>query len=207
MIAMVALAGKAQTASSNIDVELVAGVNSTNISYGTLVSRTGFHAGVRLSKDLKFFTDQNAIYGNVGALLSLKGGTEKTDEGDYTYNPYYLEVPVHVGYSYQANPNYKFYFEMGPYVAVGLFGKTEGASVFGDLDFRQVCAPACKSISTIRSRWATMWASSMCKRAPEPTRISTFRLPINSKSSAVKHPPIPQPSPAMALQIREGVAH
>lgn len=137
MIAMVTLAGKAQTASSNIDVELVAGVNSTNISYGTLVSRTGFHAGVRLSKDLKFFTDQNAIYGNVGALLSLKGGTEKTDEGDYTYNPYYLEVPVHVGYSYQANPNYKFYFEMGPYVAVGLFGKTEGASVFGDLDFRR----------------------------------------------------------------------
>ena len=77
MIAMVALAGKAQTASSNIDVELVAGVNSTNISYGTLVSRTGFHAGVRLSKDLKFFTDQNAIYGNVGALLSLKGGKWK----------------------------------------------------------------------------------------------------------------------------------
>lgn len=135
MIAIVAFAAKAQH--SDIDVEVVAGVNSANISYGGIVSRTGFHAGLRLSKDLKFFTEENAIYSNVGALLSLKGGKEKTDDGNIIYNPYYLEVPVHVGYSYQANPNYKFYFEMGPYLAVGLFGKTEGATVFGDLDFRR----------------------------------------------------------------------
>lgn len=122
---------------SDVKWEITAGVQAANISYNTIVSRVGFHAGVRASKDFKYFTEENAIYGNVAALLSLKGGKQSTADDDVIYNPYYLEIPIHAGYSHVFSPNAKFFYEMGPYVAVGLFGKTDGKTVFGDLGFRR----------------------------------------------------------------------
>ncbi len=139
MIAIVALTSvaRAENATDDVQFEVVAGVNAANISYNTIVSRVGFHAGVRASKDFKFFTNENAIYGNVAALISLKGGKLEEEGKKTVYNPYYLEIPVHVGYSHIINQNFKFFYEMGPYLAVGLFGKTDGQTVFDDLGFRR----------------------------------------------------------------------
>ncbi len=139
MIAIMALSSVARAENENNDVqfEVVAGVQASNISYNTIVSRVGFHAGVRASRDFKFFTQENAIYGNVAALISLKGGKFEADGKKTVYNPYYLEIPIHAGYSHIINQNFKFFYEMGPYLAVGLFGKTDGKTVFGDLGFRR----------------------------------------------------------------------
>ena len=49
-----------------------------------------------------------------------------------TFNPYYLEVPVRVGYKYAVNDDFALFGSVGPYVAVGLFGKMK-AKVDGDI--------------------------------------------------------------------------
>ena len=58
------------------------------------------------------------------ALLTLKGA--KIDGGSIAtvkFNPYYLEIPVHVGYKYAVNENFALFGSVGPYLAVGLFRK------------------------------------------------------------------------------------
>ncbi len=140
IIAIMALANVAhaeENKGGNVEFEITGGVQAATISYSTIVSRVGFHAGLRASKDFKFFTPENAIYGNVAVLISLKGGKLENDEGKTVYNPYYLEIPIHAGYSHVISENAKFYYEMGPYFAVGLVGKTDGKTVFDDLNFRR----------------------------------------------------------------------
>lgn len=140
IIAIMALANVAhaeENKGGNVEFEITGGVQAATISYSTIVSRVGFHAGLRASKDFKFFTPENSIYGNVAALISLKGGKLENDKGKTVYNPYYLEIPIHAGYSHVISDNAKFYYEMGPYFAVGLVGKTDGKTVFDDLNFRR----------------------------------------------------------------------
>ena len=60
------------------------------------------------------------------ALLTLKGA--KIDGGSLAsikFNPYYLEVPVRVGYKYAVNDDFSLFGSVGPYMAVGLFGKAK----------------------------------------------------------------------------------
>ncbi len=67
------------------------------------------------------------------ALLTLKGA--KVDGGSLAsikFNPYYLEVPVHVGYKYAVNDDFALFGSVGPYIAVGLFGKVK-AKVDGSI--------------------------------------------------------------------------
>ena len=67
------------------------------------------------------------------ALLTLKGA--KIDGGSIAsikFNPYYLEVPVHVGYKYAVNDDFALFGNVGPYIAVGLFGKAK-AKVDGNI--------------------------------------------------------------------------
>ena len=55
-----------------------------------------------------------------GSLASIK------------FNPYYLEVPVRVGYKYAVNDDFSLFGSVGPYMAVGLFGKAK-LKVDGDI--------------------------------------------------------------------------
>lgn len=67
------------------------------------------------------------------ALLTLKGA--KIDGGSLAsikFNPYYLEVPVRVGYKYAVNDDFSLFGSVGPYMAVGLFGKAK-LKVDGDI--------------------------------------------------------------------------
>ena len=72
-------------------------------------------------------------------MLTLKGA--KVDGGSLasiTFNPYYLEVPVRVGYKYAVNDDFSLFGSVGPYIAVGLFGKAK-AKVDGDyFDFDEI---------------------------------------------------------------------
>ena len=142
-IAMVAFCSQAfaegvvKDAWKNAKFEVTVGVNAANINYNNISSRTGFHAGVRGAFDFLKWSADDALYGSAAALISLKGGKSEAEDGSITYNPYYLEIPLHVGYSHIMSEKVKFFFELGPYVAVGLFGKSNGYSVFNDLKFRR----------------------------------------------------------------------
>ncbi|MBP3564260.1 MAG: PorT family protein [Alistipes sp.] len=89
-------------------------------------SRIGFKAGFQMEIDAPFIYD--GFYFDTGALISAKGAKMSTTVGDvnveWTSRPYYLEVPMHIGYSYSLNSSgsVQFFGSFGPYIAVGLWG-------------------------------------------------------------------------------------
>ena len=98
-------------------------VESAGVSVDT-DSRIGFKAGFRVELDAPFITD--GFYFDSELLLSSRGAKIKTivNEADVslTSRPYYLEMPIHIGYRMPISQNLSVYGSFGPYIAVGLFG-------------------------------------------------------------------------------------
>ena len=131
-------------AQQNINWEAQAGLNNTSFLIGT--SKIGFHVGVRANKEFSSVT--KGFYGNVGALISAKGGSSIGYLGTYTkISAYYLDIPVHVGYKKNLNDKFALFGEAGPYLGCGLWGteKTttslEGKSETTTEDFFKKNAP------------------------------------------------------------------
>lgn len=98
---------------------IVSGMNSSKYSTSLFSSKIGFHAGAKTEFGLS-----KGLYVDAGVLLSLKGGkVDWGDFGSYKSNPYYLEIPVRFGYKYSVNEDIKIFGKLGPYFALGLFGK------------------------------------------------------------------------------------
>ncbi len=105
----------------NFSVEGVAGMNVSN--WGDLGSKVGFHVGARAELAMPSLAD--GIYTNAGLLFSLKGCKQDYGElGSGKTNAYYLEVPIHIGYKYSVTNDLAIFGEVGPYLGVGLFGKS-----------------------------------------------------------------------------------
>ena len=129
LIAMLTVSLASINAQGNLRWGVTVGMNSSNFSITGFDSKVGFHAGVKAEVGLPQFSD--GLYLDMGALLTLKGA--KVDGGSAAtikFNPYYLEIPVHLGYKYAVNENFAIFGNAGPYVAIGLFGK---AKIKGDL--------------------------------------------------------------------------
>ena len=106
-------------AQQNINWEAQAGLSSTSFLSGP--SKIGFHVGVRANKEFSSVT--KGFYGNVGALISAKGGSSIGYLGTYTkISAYYLDIPVHVGYKKNLNDKFALFGEAGPYLGCGLWG-------------------------------------------------------------------------------------
>lgn len=90
-------------------------------------NRIGFKAGFRMEIDAPFITD--GFYFDMEALLSSRGAkVEQVVEGTYmsnTLRPYYLEIPIHIGYRYDIGDNLGVFASFGPYFGIGLFGKNK----------------------------------------------------------------------------------
>lgn len=106
----------------------MAGMNSSNFSTDGFDSKVGFHVGVKAEKDLPQIAQ--GVYLDMAALLSLKGAKINGGDASLKLNPYYLEIPTHMGYKYAVNENFAIFGNFGPYFAVGLFGKMKAT---GDL--------------------------------------------------------------------------
>ena len=139
-------------AQDNLRWGVTAGMNVSSLNVTGLDSRVGFHAGVKAELGLPQFTE--GLYMDFGALLSLKGAkVEAGSMASFKINPYYLEIPVHIGYKYAVNDNFSVFANAGPYIAIGLFGKakmtadgslvdggskvSESENVFGDDGFKR----------------------------------------------------------------------
>ena len=68
----------------------------------------------------------------MAALLSLKGAQINGNDASLKFNPYYLEIPIHMGYKYAINDNFAIFGNFGPYFAVGLFGKMKATGYLID---------------------------------------------------------------------------
>lgn len=121
----------------------MAGMNSSDFSTDGFSSKVGFHVGIKAEKELSQIAQ--GVYLDMAALLSLKGAQVNGDNASLKFNPYYLEIPIHMGYKYTVNDNIAVFGNFGPYFAVGLFGKVkatgylidesnihDSAKVFGD---------------------------------------------------------------------------
>ncbi|WP_438850576.1 porin family protein, partial [Bacteroides acidifaciens] len=118
-------------AQDNLKWGVMAGMNVSKYTITGFDSRIGFHAGVKA--ELGLSQEASGAYMDFAALLTLKGA--KIDGGSIAsikFNPYYLEVPVHVGYKYAVNDDFALFGNVGPYIAVGLFGKAK-AKVDGNI--------------------------------------------------------------------------
>lgn len=118
-------------AQDNLKWGVMAGMNVSKYTITGFDNRIGFHAGVKA--ELGLSQEASGAYMDFAALLTLKGA--KIDGGSIAsikFNPYYLEVPVHVGYKYAVNDDFALFGSVGPYIAVGLFGKAK-AKVDGNI--------------------------------------------------------------------------
>lgn len=128
---LVAMSVVSVNAQDNLKWGVMAGMNVSKYTITGFDSRIGFHAGVKA--ELGLSQEASGAYMDFAALLTLKGA--KIDGGSIAsikFNPYYLEVPVHVGYKYAVNDDFALFGSVGPYIAVGLFGKAK-AKVDGNI--------------------------------------------------------------------------
>lgn len=128
---LVAMSVVSVNAQDNLKWGVMAGMNVSKYTITGFDSRIGFHAGVKA--ELGLSQEASGAYMDFAALLTLKGA--KVDGGSLAsikFNPYYLEVPVHVGYKYAVNDDFALFGNVGPYIAVGLFGKVK-AKVDGNI--------------------------------------------------------------------------
>ena len=92
-------------------------------------SKSGFHAG--LKGEYAFRDAQKGLYTDFGLMISSYGwkstpayenGTGKELEWDTT--PYYLNIPIHLGYKFKVNDNLSIFVNAGPYFNIGMFGSS-----------------------------------------------------------------------------------
>jgi hypothetical protein len=107
-------------------------------------SKSGFHVGVKGELGLPKVT--KGLYADFGLLLSSQGWKTPgyyyedyythsvelapgTPSSGYSFSwestPYYLNIPVHVGYKFPAGRNVSLFVNAGPYFNIGLFGKAK----------------------------------------------------------------------------------
>lgn len=133
LFAFVAMGVMAVKAQENLKWGAMAGMNVSKYSITGFGNRVGFHAGVKAELGLTENGKGSGAYMDFAALLTLKGS--KIDGGSVAslkFNPYYLEIPVRVGYKYVVNDDFSLFGSVGPYISVGLFGKAK-ASVDGEV--------------------------------------------------------------------------
>ncbi len=121
-----------QLAAQEFRMGALAGVNLNVPS--DLESGIGYRVGVKV--ELALPTVANGLYTESGlALSSIPWKTEKlyNPKTDVTAQdkatPYYLNIPLHVGYKWNCSQNAKFFINAGPYLNVGLFGKIKNTTM------------------------------------------------------------------------------
>ena len=119
LFALVAISAVSINAQDNLKWGVMAGMNVSKYTITGFDSRIGFHAGVKAELGLSQDANGSGAYMDFAALLTLKGA--KIDGGSLAsikFNPYYLD--------------FSLFGSVGPYMAVGLFGKAK-LKVDGDI--------------------------------------------------------------------------
>lgn len=96
------------------------GMNVAKVTDGNVDCRIGFNLGARVDYG---FT--NNVYLASGLILSQKG--YKVDDTDISGRPLYLNIPIHIGYTYSLGNVVSIFGETGPYLGFGVGGKEKFA--------------------------------------------------------------------------------
>ena len=128
-IVAVMLIGMAATTATAQEFRIGA-VAGMNVSSPTNAStRLGYHVGVRSEWNFRD-TDQKGAFLSLSALLTEKGYKSDTfydatgRSMTWRVRPTYLELPLHVGYRLPVGQRVTLSGSVGPYLGIGLFGKS-----------------------------------------------------------------------------------
>ena len=102
-----------------------------NVSSPTNEStRLGYHVGLRSEWNFRD-TEQKGVFLSLSALLTEKAYKSKTlydtatnQSLTWKVRPTYLELPLHVGYRLPVGQKASLFGSVGPYLGIGLFGKS-----------------------------------------------------------------------------------
>mgnify|MGYP000791897520 CR=1 FL=1 len=100
-------------------------------------SQSGFHGGIK--GELGLPQVSKGLYLDFGVLLSshgwkspgyyVNGGYVNQNKPGISYehksNPYFLNIPIHIGYKFPVSRNMNMFVHAGPYFNIGLFGKLQ----------------------------------------------------------------------------------
>lgn len=120
-------------ASAQVSLGVKGGLNMSNFSgdVNNNKAKVGFHIG--LAADYEFMYN-NSI--QTGLFFTTKGSKfEAGIDGlnvKETFNPMYLQLPVHYAYKLDVSPGTRLVFHAGPYAALGLGGKAGDLKLFED---------------------------------------------------------------------------
>lgn len=111
-----------------LKVGVMAGLNISSPS--DYDSKTGFNVGVKGGWGLPNVS--KGLYLDFGVLLSSQGwesseyyDVEKKQGMQWKGNPYFLNIPIHIGYKVSLGHNTALFAHVGPYIGIGLFGKNK----------------------------------------------------------------------------------
>ena len=112
----------------NLNLGVTAGLNiSAPSDYD---SKTGFNVGVKGEWGLPNVS--KGLYLDFGVLLSSQGwessgyyDTQEKQSMQWKGNPYFLNIPIHIGYKFSLGHNTALFAHVGPYIGIGLFGKNK----------------------------------------------------------------------------------
>ena len=108
-------------------VGATAGVN-VNSPSGDDTGLIGFNVGVKgelglLQASEGWFMDFSALLSSHGWKSVAYYDKATATSLQWKATPYYLSIPVHVGYKFRCSDKLKFFVSAGPYAGIGLFGK------------------------------------------------------------------------------------
>lgn len=102
-----------------VSMGIKGGVNISNSSSKLTKSKAGYNVGLTLDVNLP---SNVAIM--TGLEITNKGAKMKA--ADLKVDATYLQLPIHIGYKMNVAPGATAHFDIGPYFAQGLYGKTKG---------------------------------------------------------------------------------
>lgn len=108
-------------------VGATAGVN-VNTPSGDDTGLIGFNVGVKGELGLPqasegWFMDFSALLSSHGWKSVAYYDKATATSLQWKATPYYLSIPVHVGYKFRCSDKLKLFVSAGPYAGIGLFGK------------------------------------------------------------------------------------
>ena len=80
--------------------------------------KIGFTAGVLVDYNVN-----ELVFVRTGLDLTTKGAKHKEEGIERTYNPMYLQLPIHVGYKLPFTNSFNCSLHLGPYLSYGVGGK------------------------------------------------------------------------------------
>lgn len=106
-----------------ITIGIKGGVNISNFGGESLKDtdgKIGFTGGVLLDYNV-----DEVFFIRTGLDFTTKGAKQTKAGIEHTYNPMYLQIPIHAGYKMPFTRSFRCLLHAGPYFAYGVGGKTK----------------------------------------------------------------------------------